>query len=121
MGTGKSLGGEDRGQHTAAGGLAGLQALGQRAIHNALAVPGRLAERDTKCIHHLLHVEAEQFSRRRSRAEHAHGRRAMPAAIDCGRQGHAARHIEPECRRQKQPLARYAAKHVGYGKARGEY
>ena len=97
---GKALGGQDRGQHAAAGGLAGLQALGQRAIHDALAVPGGLAERDTQRIHHLLHVQAEQLARGRRGAEHAHGRRAMPAAIDCRGKGHAARHIEPECDRQ---------------------
>ena len=121
VGTGETLAGEDRGQHAAARGLAGLQPLGQRAIDDALAVPGGLAERDPQRIHHLLHIQAKQLAGSRRGAEHAHRRGAMPTAIERRGEGHAAGHIEPERDRQQQKLARHAAKHVGNRKARGEH
>ena len=121
MGTGEALAGQHRGQDAAAGCLAGLQALGERAIQDALAVPGGLAECDSKRIHHLLRIQANQLAGSRGGTEHAHRRGAMPAAIERRGEGHAARHIEAERDRQKQALAGHAAEHVRYGKARGEH
>src|SRR5271166_3855 len=118
--SGKALTGQDRGQYTAAGSLAGLQALGQRAIYNALAVAGGLAECDPQRIHHLLDVQSKQLAGSRRGAEHTHCRGAMPTSIDRRGQGDTAGNVEPERNRQQQPFARHAAKHVGYRKACGK-
>ena len=79
----EAFGGKKGSEDAAARGLSCLQALGQGTIHDALAIAGSLAERDTESIHHRFHGQTEQLARRCRSTEHAHGRRAMPTAIQC--------------------------------------
>ena len=83
-------------EHTATRGLPGLQALGERAIDNALTITSRIAQGDTESVHHLRDAQSQQFSSRSRGAKDAHGRRTMPAPIHGGSERHPAGNVQPQ-------------------------
>src|SRR5262245_15264703 len=71
-------------EHAATRSLPGLQALGERAIDNALAIASGITQGNAEGVHHLLDTQLQQFPSRGRGAKDAHGCRTMPTPIHSG-------------------------------------
>ncbi len=92
---------QNRGEHAGARRLAGLHALGQCPVEDALAVAGGMAVGDAEGMQRLLCRQPHQFAGRGRGAEHPDRGGTVPAAVQGAGEGDAARYVQAQRHRQQ--------------------
>ena len=100
--------------------LPGLQALGERAIDNTLAIASSIAQGNAEGVHHLLDAQPQQFPRCGRSAKDTHGRRPMPAAIHGGGERHPTGNVQPQSDGEDTITTRGTTTPFGHCQTRGQ-